>query len=68
MSLLQDIQTVRSADLPVKIKHKLVIDQNREGNLGPIEKEILFQQFLEWLKNRADHNQDVPLLRPSLAR
>jgi hypothetical protein len=68
MSLLQGIQIVRPADLPLKIKHKLVIDQKRKGNLGPIEKEILFQQFVEWVKNRADHDQDVPLLRPSIAR
>jgi hypothetical protein len=67
MGLLQDIQTVRPADLPLKTKHELVFDRNREHNIGPIEKEILFQQFLELLKNRAGHHQVIPL-RPSFDR
>jgi hypothetical protein len=62
MGLLPGIQTVHPADLPLKTKH-----ENRERNIGPIEKEILFQQFLEWLQNRRDHNQAVPL-RGSFAR
>lgn len=66
-SLFQGIQTVHSADLPLKTKHERLVAPNREPNIGPIDKEILFQQFLEWLQNRSDHNQAVPL-RGSFAR
>jgi hypothetical protein len=61
MGLLQGIQTVHPADLPLKTKHEQAVAPNRERNIGPIEKEILFQQFLEWLQNRRDQNQAVPL-------
>jgi hypothetical protein len=45
------IQAAHSADLPVKARnsHEASIDQVR---LSPAAKEILFQKFLEWLKQR----------------
>ena len=67
MGLLQGIQTAHPADLPLKTRHEQAVAPNRERNIGPIEKEILFQKFLEWLQNRGDQNQAVPL-RGSFAR
>ena len=67
MGLLQGVQTVHSADFLLKPKHEQLVAPNRERSIGPIEKEILFQKFLEWLQNRSDHNQAVPL-RGSFAR
>jgi hypothetical protein len=67
--LAPDIQTAHPADLPLKPKHspELVIDRSPQRGMTPAAKEILFQQFLEWLKKRADHDQGIVLLRPSLA-
>jgi hypothetical protein len=70
-SLATDIQAARPADLPLRPKHShgRVIDRQRD--ITPAAKEILFQQFLEWQKQRADQDlrQNIPLLlRSSLAR
>jgi len=67
MGLLQGIQTAHPADLPLKTKHEQAVAPIRYNNTGTIEKEILFQKFLEWLQNRGDQNQAVPL-RGSFAR
>jgi hypothetical protein len=71
----------QSADLSLQPKnsHKRVIDKQR--NIDPAEKELLFQQFyeqllfeeyLEWLKKRTGLLQeDIPVklvLRPSVAQ
>jgi hypothetical protein len=71
LSVAIDIQAARPADLSLRPQqsHKRVI--HRPRNIGPSEKEILFQQFREWLKNRTNLQQDVPLrlvLRPSVAQ
>jgi hypothetical protein len=54
-SLASDIQSAYPADLSVKPKFSRQLD-NRQRSIDPIEKEILFQQFLEWLKKRSDHD------------
>jgi hypothetical protein len=53
------IQAARAADLPIKTRnsHESATDRVR---LSPIAKEILFEEFLEWLKKR-----DQVILRSS---
>jgi len=45
------IQTARPADLPLKTRNSPESGTDR-GRLSPVEKEFLFQGFLEWLKKR----------------
>jgi hypothetical protein len=81
LTLAINTQMARPADLSIRSKtsHKRVIEKQR--NIDPAEKELLFQQFyeqmlfeeyLEWLKNRTDLLQeDIPIrlvLRPSVAQ
>jgi hypothetical protein len=54
-SFAPDMQSAHPADLPLKPKHSHHLD-GRQRDINPIEKEILFQQFLEWLKKRTDHD------------
>ena len=63
--LAPDIHTARSADLPLKAKkaHELVTDRSRQSKIDQITKEILFQEFLEWLRKR-----DQVILRSSFIR
>jgi hypothetical protein len=63
--LTPDIQTARSADLPLKARkaHELVTHRSRQSQIDLITKEILFQEFLEWLKKR-----DQVILRSSFIR
>jgi hypothetical protein len=48
------IHATNAAYLPLKPKPSLerVADQKRERTSSPTEREELFQQFLEWLRNR----------------
>jgi hypothetical protein len=64
------IQAARSSDLPLKTRHshERVIDRSRQGDIDPIAKEILFQQFFEWMKKRTDHDQGIPQLRSSFTQ
>ena len=59
------IQTARSADLPLKARkpHQLAVERGRQSQIDLITKEILFQEFLEWLKRR-----DQVILRSSFIR
>ena len=43
-----------AADLPLRSRPSLVqaADQARPRNGNPVEKEVLFQEFLEWLKKK----------------
>jgi hypothetical protein len=71
LSLAIDIQAARPADLPLRPKPspKRTVDPPR--GMDPAEKELLFRQYQEWLKNRSGARQDIPLrlvLRPSVAR
>ena len=56
------IQAVRSADLPIKTRDSQESGTDRV-RLSPIEKEILFQEFLEWLTKR-----DQVILRSSFLK
>jgi hypothetical protein len=71
LCLAIDIQAARPADLSLRPKHshKRAID-GQQRKMAPAEKELLFQQYQEWLQNRTDLQQDIPLrlvLRPSVA-
>ena len=48
------IQAAAAADLPLRSRPSLVqaAHQGQQRNSNPIEKEVLFQEFLEWLKKK----------------
>jgi hypothetical protein len=58
-SFAPKIQSAHPADLPLKPKHSHQSD-SRQREINRVEKEILFQQFLEWLKKQTDHDQCRP--------
>jgi hypothetical protein len=71
LSLAVDIQAARPADLSLRPKPspKRAVDPQR--GMDPAEKELLFRQYQEWLKNRSGAQQDIPLklvLRPSVGQ